>query len=130
MRSYGFGHRVATEVLIGLGTTGGFVLASRSSGSGAAWLLIFACLLLVLVATLAGYYEPSASRVWMHPPLMMALELIALPASSFTCRGFECGGVIAFLHDCQPVHCILVGFSYVGFALRRRVLSSRASPLA
>ena len=89
MHSYGFGHRVAAEVLIGIGTTCGFVLASRSSDSSAAWLLISACGLLILVAVLAGYYEPSAKRVWIHSPLLMFLELIALPAAAFTCRGFE-----------------------------------------
>lgn len=128
MRSYGFGLRIAVELVIGVVTTGGFVLASRSN-SGAAWILIFACLVLVLVAVLAGYHEPSAKRVWIHPSVIMSLELIALPAAYFTCRGFECAGVIAFLILASFFVGILIVFSYIGFALKRRVLAgSRATP--
>ena len=96
MRSYSFGHRLLAEVLLGVVTTGGFVLASRSSDSSAAWLLISACVLLVLVAVLAGYYEPLAKRVWIHSPLIMALELIALPAAAITCRGLSVGVSLHF----------------------------------
>jgi len=129
MRSYGFGLRIAVEVVTGVVTTGVFVLASRSSNSGAAWILISACMVLVLVAVLAGYHEPLAKRVWIHPSVIMSLELIALPAAYFTCRGFECAGVIAFLILASFFVGVLIVFSYIGFALKRRVLAgSRATP--
>lgn len=128
MRSYGFGHRAAAEVLLGLAATGGFVLASRSSDPNSPWLLIATGVFLVMVAVLAGYYEPSAKRVWIHSPLIMSLELIALPAAYFTCKGFECGGVIGFLIMASLLACLLIVFSYVGFAFKRR--SSRLNPMS
>jgi len=120
MRSYPIGYRVLAEVLIGIATTGGFVHASRSSDSNATWILITACVLLLVVAVLAGYYEPSAKRVWIHAPIMMSLELIALPGAALTCKSFECAGAIAFLMIASLFACVLVGFSYIGFALRRK----------
>ena len=128
MHSYSFSHRAAAEVLVGVLTTGGFVLASRTSDSTSVWLLISACVVLVAVAVLAGYYEPSVKRVWMHPLLIMSLELIALPAAYFTCKGFECGGVIGFLIMTSFFACLLIVFSYVGFAFKRR--ASRLNPIS
>ena len=58
---------------------------------------------------------------------MMCLELIALPAAALTCKSFECAGDIAFLMMASLFAFVLVGFSYVGFAIRRRVLASRAA---
>ena len=128
MRSYGFRYRAAAEVLSGMVGTGGFVLASRRSDSDSALLLIATCVFLVMVAVLTGYYEPSAERVWIHPPLIMSLELIALPAAYFTCKGFECGGVIGFLIMTSLFACLLIVFSYIGFAFKRRV--SRLNPMS
>ena len=128
MRSYAFGHRAAAEVLLGVVATGGFVLASRRSDSNSALLLIATCVFLVMVAVLAGYCEPSAKRVWIHPSLIMSLELIALPAAYFTCKGFECGGVIGFLIMTSLFACLLIVFSHIGFAFKRR--ASRLSPMS
>src|ERR1700752_3319983 len=127
MRSYGLGPRIAADLLTGIVATGGFVLASRCSNSGAAWIFISAGVLLLLAAVLAGYHEPSAKRVWIHAPLMMSPELIALPAAYFTCKGFECAGVIAFLMLASLFAGVLIVFSYVGFALKRRVLTAKAA---
>lgn len=130
MRSYAFGYRVVADILIGIATAGGFVLASRSSGTNAAWILIIACGLLFVIAVLAGYYEPSAKRVWMHAPIIMSLELIALPAAALTCKSFECAGVIAFLTMASLFALVLIGCSYIGFALKRKVLASRVDPVS
>ena len=127
MRSYAFGYRVMAEMLVGIVTTGGFVLASRSSDSNATWILVTVCGFLLLVAVLAGYYEPLARRVWVHAPIMMCLELIALPVAVFTCKSFECAGVIAFLTMASLFACVLVGCSYIGFALKRRLAGSLQS---
>lgn len=129
MRSNPFSCRAVADVLIGSATTGVFVLASRSSDSGATWILITACSFLLLVAVLAGYHEPLAKRVWVHAPLIMSLELIALPAAAFTCKSFECAGAIAFLIMASLFACFLVGFSYIGFALKRRIMASRAAAI-
>ena len=130
MRSYRFGYRVLTEVLVGVASTAGFVVASRSSDSNVTWILITVCGLLVSVAVLAGYYEPSAKRVWIHAPTIMSLELIALPGAAFTCKSFECAGAIAFLMMSSLFACVLVGFSYIGFAVRRKALASRTAPIS
>ena len=128
MRSYGLGPRIAADLLTGIVATGGFVLASRCSNSGPAWIFISAGVLLLLAAVLAGYHEPSAKRVWIHPPLIMSPELSALPAAYFTCKGFECAGVIAFLMLASLFAGVLIVFSYVGFALKRRALAATRVP--
>jgi hypothetical protein len=109
------GHRIAADVIVGLSVIAGFVAASHGSTP-----LFFAtCGLLVVAAGTAGYFEPVAKRVWIHAVLQMWPELVALPFALATCRGFECGGFIAFLAMACASTVVLIVVSFVGFALRR-----------
>ena len=109
--------RVVAELLAGLLAAGAFGLASHSP-NGSFFIAIGVGLL--LVAGLAGYLEPSAKKVWLHPILIMWPELMALPAAVLTCHGFECAGVIAFLALAGLFALVLMGVSFAAFFARRK----------
>jgi len=109
--------RVVAELLAGLLAAGSFSLASHSP-NGSFFIAIGVGLL--LVAGLAGYLEPSAKKVWLHPILIMWPELMVLPAAVLTCHGFECGGVIAFLVLAGFFTVVLMGVSFAAFLARRK----------
>jgi hypothetical protein len=110
--------RLLADLIIGCIVLGAIVRASHST-NGAAFIAALGTV--VLAAVVAGYLEPSAKWVWIHPLLIMAPELIALPIAFFTCRGFECGGVIGFLIFASLFTIVLEGLSFAAFYVTRRV---------
>ena len=98
------------------------LIAASHSGSGA-W-FVGAVSVLLLAAGVAGYLEQSAKRVWIHPLVIMAPELIALPVAILTCRGHGCVGGIVFLILVNLFALLLVGLSYAVFYIRRRMARS------
>jgi hypothetical protein len=120
--TYHFGIRAAADVLAGVSAAGGFILASKSNEFGANRLLILTCTLLLLVAAVAGFCEPSLKRVWIHALLIMSPELVALPVVSLACPGFECAGAIAFLMLASLFAVGLIPVSFLGFALRAKLV--------
>ena len=116
-----FGLRAAADVLAGVCASAGFIFASRSNEIGANRLLLITCILLLILAAIAGFCEPFLKRVWIHAVLIMSPELIALPVVSLSCRGFECAGGIAFLMMASFFTIGLIAFSFLGFALRAKL---------
>ena len=116
-----FGLRAAADVLAGISAAGGFIIASRSNEIGANRLVLIACVLLLVIAGIAGYCEPFLKRVWFHGLLIMSPELIALPVVSLSCRGFECAGAIAFLIVASFFTVGMIAFSFLGFAIRAKL---------
>ena len=100
--------RLLADLIIGCIVLGATVRASHST-NGAAFVAALGTV--VLAAVVAGYLERSAKWAWIHPLLIMAPELIALPAAFFTCHGFECGGVIGFLIFASLFTIVLEGLS-------------------
>src|SRR6476660_9928952 len=90
----GFIFRILGDLFVSCVALGALVGASHSTNGAT---LIAALGVVLLGAAVAGYLEPSAKRVWIHPLLIMSPELIALPVALLTCHGFECGGIIGFL---------------------------------
>jgi hypothetical protein len=89
------------------------------SKNGSGFFAIVIGLALVGAAGLAGNREPNAKWVVIHPVVMMAPELIAFPFALATCRGFECGGLIAFLAAASLATLVLIAVAFAGFGLRR-----------
>lgn len=110
------------EALAGVAVTTAFALASRTA-NGAPFIAILVAV--ILAAGVSGYQEPSAMWVWVHAPIIMWPELLALPIVLATCRGFECGGVAGFLILASLFTAVLVGVSFCGFLVRRRVARPR-----
>jgi hypothetical protein len=117
----GFISRIIGDLVVGCTTLGAFVAASHWE-NGATFIAIL-CAVLLAVAV-AGYLEPSAKRVWIHPLLIMWPEIIALPVAVLTCRGFECGGMIGFLIFVNLFTLGLVGLSFAVFYVRRWITRS------
>jgi hypothetical protein len=119
--AYHFGVRAAADVVAGICAAGGFVLASRGNEIAANRLLLITCILLLVLAAIAGFCEPFLKRVWIHAVLIMSPELIALPVVSLSCRGFECAGAIVFLMAASFFTVGLIAFSFVGFTVRAKL---------
>lgn len=118
--------RLLADLLVGLAAAAGFVLASKHEpGVEAVAVLV----ILLAAAVLTGYLEPSAKRVWIHPLVIMSPELVALPVAVLTCKGFECGGVIAFLTVASLFAFVLIGVSFAAFFVRRWMSRSTQSRL-
>ena len=98
------------------------LIAASHSGSGA-WFVGAICVLLLAVGV-AGYLEQSAKRVWIHPLVIMAPELIALPVVFLSCQGHGCAGVIAILILANLFTLVLLGLSFAVFYVRRRLVRS------
>jgi len=110
--------RMLADVLAGVLAIVGFVFASHTP-NGVWFIAIFSAVFLASGA--AGYMETSAKRVWIHAPLIMSPELIALPIVLLTCHGFECAGFIGFAVFASLFTLILVPVSLAGFYIRRRI---------
>ncbi|HLY17075.1 MAG TPA: hypothetical protein VKR61_07610 [Bryobacteraceae bacterium] len=108
--------RMLVEALVGVAAAAGFVLASRIASPVA---LIPIPVVLLIAASVGGYLEPSAKRVWLHAPAFMLPELIALPVVLATCRGFECAGFAAFLMAASLFTLVMMGASFLAFRARR-----------
>lgn len=108
--------RIGVDFLVGIFAIAAFLFLSKT-GSGV--LAITIALALLLAAGLAGYQEPTAKWVVLHPVVMMAPELIAFPVALATCRGFECQGIIAFLGLASLATVVLAVAAFAGFGIRR-----------
>ncbi|HLY63616.1 MAG TPA: hypothetical protein VKV95_22990 [Terriglobia bacterium] len=113
--------RILTDFIVALSAVGAFVGASHS-GNGTWLFVIFGGLL--LAAGFAGYLEPAAKRVWIHPLVIMSPEIIVLPVAFLTCHGFECAGFIAFLMVSSLFALVLMVMSYIVFYVRRWIIRS------
>src|SRR5260370_41424868 len=113
--------RIVADLVVACLGTASFIIASH--GSTAWFIETIGGLLLWVVA--AACLEPSAKMVWVHPLLIMLPELVALPAISLTCHGFECAGIIAFLVLASVSSILLVGISFAVFYIRRWIMRSR-----
>ena len=113
--------RILGDLFVGCIALGALVGASHST-NGATFIAALGAVL--LAAAVAGYLEPSAKRVWIHPLLIMSPEIIALPLALLTCHGFECGGVIGFLIFANLFTLGLVGLSFAVFYVRRWITRS------
>jgi hypothetical protein len=100
--------RILADLLVAFFALFAFVAPSHSKNG--AW-LIAALVALLLAAGAAGYLEPSAKRIWIHPLLIMSPEFIALPIFIFTCHGFECGGMSGILIFAGLFALVLVALS-------------------
>jgi hypothetical protein len=89
------------------------------SKTGSGFWVITIGLALLIAAGFAGYREPKAKWVVIHPVVMMAPELVAFPFALATCRGFECQGVIAFLAAASLATVVLVAVAFAGFGVQR-----------
>ena len=118
IKNRGLGFRILADILVACAALGAVVGASRSPNG--AWLVVILGGLL-LAAVLAGYREPFARRVWIHPLVIMSPVLIALPVALLTCRGFECGGIIGFLMAASLFTLVLLGGAFVAFYVGRRI---------
>jgi hypothetical protein len=110
--------RILADAVVSMAAIAGFFLASHSTRP--AWLIAIG-IGLIVAAAVSGYLEPSGKTVWIHAPIIMAPELIALPFAFATCRGFECAGITAFLFMAGLFTLVLVGISYCAFFIRRRI---------
>ena len=97
MSTSNFFVRVLADLVVGIAAVVGFIAASKNGETGGYWLIAVACGLL-MSAIMAGYFEPSAKRVWCHALLIMWPELLALPVALMTCKGHGCAGFVAFLY--------------------------------
>jgi hypothetical protein len=121
MSSGNFAVRGLAAFLVGVSALGGFfVAAHRNENSGYS---LFAILCgLVVAAGLAGYFEPLATRVWIHAILIMFPLLVALPFALMTCKGHGCVGLAMFLSIASLFALIvLVAVSFAAFFIRRRL---------
>ena len=117
--SRSFAVRCVADVLLGLAAVALLVMASRHAQS-VPWLI--ACVSVVITAALvAGYYEPSAKRVIIHPFLVMAPEIVVFPLAFFTCRGFECGAIIGVMMVASLFTFVLVALAFAAFFVRRQL---------
>ena len=121
-----FVRRLLTDFAVGLAALGIFLSASLLPEGYAwhglfGWISVAACLVLLLVgATAAGYREPSLSLVWLHAPVLLALELPLAPIVLFTFpHGFEASGYRALATAVILLIVPLLALSFVGFFLRR-----------
>lgn len=112
----GLTFRILADLFVGCIALGTLVGASHST-NGVMFVVVLGGVL--FAAAVAGYLEPSARRVWIHPLLMMSPEIVALPFALLTCHGFECGGVIGFLIFANLFTLGLVGLSFAVFYVRR-----------
>ena len=113
--------RLVGDLFVGCVALGAVVGASHSANEAT---FIAALGAVLLAAALAGYLEPSAKRVWIHPLLIMSPEIIALPLALLACHGFECGGMIGFLIFANLFTLGLVGLSFAVFYVRRCITRS------
>ncbi len=119
MSTSNFFVRGLADLVVGIAAVGGFIAASKNGETAAYWLIAVACGLL-MSAIMAGYFEPSAKRVWCHAPLIMWPELLALPVALMTCKGHGCAGFVAFLFLASLFTLILMAASFGAFFIRRR----------
>jgi hypothetical protein len=118
---HGLTFRILADLFVAFFVTLAFFAVSHS-GNGV-WLIgVIGALLFASV--MAGYLEPSAKKVWIHPLVIMSPELIALPVALLACHGHGCVGVIAFLTLANLVTLVLVGLSFAAFYIRRRLVRS------
>jgi len=107
------------DLTVGIAAVGGFIAASKNGETAGYWLIAVACGLLVS-ALIAGYFEPSAKRVWCHALLIMWPELLALPVVLMTCKGHGCAGIVVFLFLASVFTLVLMAASFGAFFIRRR----------
>ncbi len=79
--------RIVLDFLFSICVIAAFFFLSKTRSGVVA---IAICVALFLAAGFAGYSEPTAQWVVIHPVVMMAPELITFPFVLATCRGFEC----------------------------------------
>jgi hypothetical protein len=116
--------RILADLFVAFFASLAFFIVSHS-GNGAALIGIIGALL--FAAGLAGYREPSAKHLWIHPLVMMSPELIALPVAALGCHGHGCAGVIAFLIATNLFTLVLLGLSFAVFYVRRRLARSETA---
>lgn len=76
--------------------------------------------LLLVGAAVAGYREPSLALVWVHAPILLALELPLAPIMLLTVPvGFEGSGYRILAMAVILFNVPLLALSFVGFFLRR-----------
>jgi hypothetical protein len=119
MSTSNFFVRGLADLVVGIAAVGGFIAASKNGETAGYWLIAVACVLLIS-AIMAGYFEPSAKRVWCHALLIMCPELLALPVVLITCKGHGCAGFVAFLFLASLFTLILMAASFGAFFIRRR----------
>jgi hypothetical protein len=119
MSTSNFFVRGLADLVVGIAAVGGFIAASKNGETAGYWLIAVACGLL-MSAIMAGYFEPSAKRVWCHALLIMWPELLALPVALMTCKGHGCAGFVAFLFLASLFTLILMAASFGAFFIRRR----------
>jgi hypothetical protein len=113
--------RILADLFVAFSVTLAFFAVSDSGK--AAWLIgVIGALL--FAAGMAGYLEPSAKKVWIHPLVIMWPELIALPVAFLGCHGHGCAGVISFLNAANMFTLLLLGLSFAVFYVRRRLARS------
>src|SRR5258708_36862557 len=103
--------RILADLFVAYFVTLSLIAASRSGSGSGAW-LVGAISALLLAAGVAGYLEQSAKKVWIHPLVIMAPEVIALPVALLTCRGHGCTGMIAILIIANLFTLVLLGLSF------------------
>jgi hypothetical protein len=87
------------------------------------WAIPILCIL-PLAAGMAGFREPLAKRVWIHPLVITLPGLAVVSAGAVTCRGFECGAMVGILAAAIVFMFILVGLSFAVYFIRRWVVRS------
>jgi hypothetical protein len=108
--------RIVLDFLVSISAIAALIALSKT---GSAVLAIGIGLGLLLAAGFAGYREPAAKWVVIHPVVMMSPVLVAFPVALATCRGFECQGIIAILAAASLATVVLVAVAFAGFGLRR-----------
>ena len=119
MSTSNFFVRGLADLVVGIAAVGGFIAASKNGETAGYWLIAVAFGLL-MSAIMAGYFEPSAKRVWFHALLIMWPELLAFPVALMTCKGHGCAGFVAFLFLASLFTLILMAASFGAFFIRCR----------
>lgn len=119
MRSDNFFIRALASLLVGISAPGSVFAASHFGANPGYWLIAIPISVLI-AAVLAGYFEPSARRVWIHALLLILPELVALPVAILTCKGHGCAAIVALLAIAVVSTFVLIAVSYAAFFIRRR----------
>src|SRR5689334_4772015 len=133
-RTDGLAWRLLTDFAVGLAALGIF-LSSSFLPDAYPWSDVLglipvpaSAVLLLGGAAVAGYREPSLALVWVHAPVLLALELIPAPIVLLTFPpGFEASGYRALATAVILFTIPLMASSLAGFFFRRWRLSSNAS---
>jgi len=118
--------RLLTDFVVGLAALGVLFSASLLPDPYPwidlfGWIPVAAYLgLLVVGAVVAGYREPSLTSVWVHAPVLLALELPLAPIVLLTFPdSFEASGYRTLAMAVILLIVPLLALSFVGFFLRR-----------